>query len=395
MSEDDLEKPIGKQAAPDRGKLRSRFDAPTAAAFVVGGLLAFICFWALLVDDPTGGEPVASASIERKAATALAAPAAPSDQKPADGHGAVVPREGSTVVNAGDPMPKSGPVIIRIPGPADAQGAPPAAGAIKAPEPAMLEASGYGALPRIAPDGRRPLDVYARPANPPKGAARVALVVSGLGIGRDLTTAAIQGLPSTITLAFSPYGDDVADFVEKARASGHEVLIQAPMEPFGYPQNDTGPQTLLTALPASANLERLRWTLARAKGYVGVAPLGGGKFLDADGSLQPVFTELARRGLLFAAPSTGGGDRISDSANRAGLAHTRPGEALDAVAEAGAIDAALAELERSAKQGDVVLGFASATPLALRRIDVWREGLAKRGVALVPVSAALAPQGPS
>ena len=33
-----------------------------------------------------------------------------------------------------------------------------------------------------------------------------------------------------------------------ARAAGHEVLLQAPMEPFDYPDNDPGPQTLLTSL---------------------------------------------------------------------------------------------------------------------------------------------------
>jgi polysaccharide deacetylase 2 family uncharacterized protein YibQ len=398
MSEDDLDRPIGKPAPPKKGKLLSRFDLTTVAAFVVGGVLVFAGFWALLVDEPLGGEPVAVATIARKVGVAPVAQQQAENKAP-EGHGVqevAVNREGTPVINPGDPMPKKGPVIIRIPGDGDAPLSGASAGAGPRPaDPALLESSAYGSLPRVGTDGRRPLDVYARGADAAPGAARVALVVAGLGVGREITNLAIQSLPATVSLAFSPYGDDVADLVEKARASGHEVLLQAPMEPFGYPANDTGPQTLLTALPASANLERLRWALGRAKGYVGVAPLGGGKFLDADASVQPVFTELARRGLLFASASIDGADRLGDAAARAGLAHTKSGAAVDGGGDAASIDAALADLERSAKQGEVALGFANATPLTLKRIEIWREGLAKRGVALVPASAAIAPQGPS
>ena len=32
---------------------------------------------------------------------------------------------------------------------------------------------------------------------------------------------------------------------QRARSEGHELFLQAPMEPFDYPDNDPGPQTLL------------------------------------------------------------------------------------------------------------------------------------------------------
>ena len=43
------------------------------------------------------------------------------------------------------------------------------------------------------------------------------------------------------------------------RQGGHEVLLQLPMEPFDYPDNDPGPQTLLTMLSADQNADRLAW----------------------------------------------------------------------------------------------------------------------------------------
>ena len=54
------------------------------------------------------------------------------------------------------------------------------------------------------------------------------------------------------TLAFTPYGSDPAKLAERARAQRHEILLQIPMEPFDYPDNDPGPQTLLTTLGAGA-----------------------------------------------------------------------------------------------------------------------------------------------
>jgi len=394
MTQDDLEKPLMPRAGRSPRRTRRRVDGAVALACVVGAALAFVGLWAMLADDPLGGEPVAVAAIERRApppphqpaqADPTAAPAAPSS--PGDSA-----REGVPVVRPGDPMPKSGPVIIRIPGANEpAETGQASSSAVQA---ALLEDSRYGPLPRIGADGRRPLDVYARPQQAGAAKARVALVVAGLGVSREATEIATASLPAPVTLAFSPYGKDVAEQVEKARAQGHEVLIQAPMEPYGYPGNDTGPQTLLTSLPAPANLERLRWALGRAQGYVGVAPLGGGKFLEAEPALAPVFTELGRRGLLFAA-AAGGESRADAAAEQAGLVHARPATQIDVVAEAGAIDAALADLERAAKADGAAVGWATASPLSLKRIAAWAGGLADRGVALTPITAAVRPQGPS
>jgi polysaccharide deacetylase 2 family uncharacterized protein YibQ len=66
--------------------------------------------------------------------------------------------------------------------------------------------------------------------------------------------------------------------VERARAQRHEVLLQIPMEPFDYPDNDPGPQTLLTTLAPEQNLDRLFWHLSRFQGYAGIANFMGARF---------------------------------------------------------------------------------------------------------------------
>ena len=396
---DNLEKPL---KAPPQGRPKRRaesVDGVAVLALGVCGALAAAGAWAAFVTDPFGGEPFATALIERRAParsvgeTELQRQAAA--HMPAESQ-APQSRNGVPIVRPGDPMPKSGPVIIRVPGAEDAPERKAAVGG-GAPVPvqnAMLEDSRYGALPRIASDGRRPLDVYARRSAAVAGTPRVALIVGGLGIGREATQAALKALPAEVTLAFSPYGADVADLVAQARKDGREVLIQAPMEPFAYPSNDPGPQTLLTSLPASANLERLRWSLGRASGYVGVAPLAGGRFQQAEQALSPVMVELSRRGLLFVGQA-GAESRVAKVARASGLAYGLVGGPVDASPDAGSIDAALGDLERDAKANGSAIGWASASPLTLKRIEAWRTGLGARGVTLAPVTAALPPQDPS
>ena len=68
-----------------------------------------------------------------------------------------------------------------------------------------------------------------------------------------------------------PYGAEVERLAALARSEGHEILLQVPMEPFNYPDNDPGPQTLLTSLTPEQNLERLYWLMSRMQGYVGLA----------------------------------------------------------------------------------------------------------------------------
>src|SRR5262249_14130137 len=130
----------------------------------------------------------------------------------------------------------------------------------------LSEPSRHGPLPRVAQDGTRPADAYARPVKAIPGkpnAPRIAIVVGGLGIGAGATNDAIAKLPGPVTLSFAPYGSEIAAQGARARQSGHELLLQIPMEPSDFPDNDPGPQTLLTSLDGAQNIDRLQWLLSR------------------------------------------------------------------------------------------------------------------------------------
>lgn len=238
----------------------------------------------------------------------------------------------------------------------------------------------------VAPQIVSPPRAEALPPADEKALRRVAVVVGGLGLNAAVTGAAIA-LPAGVSLAFSPYAAGLADWLAQARAAGHEALLELPMEPAGYPASDPGPQALLTGRPAAENRARLDWLLGRGSGYVGVTNALGDKFLAATEHLRPVLEVLAERDLVFIASPRAPSEVAERIARALGLPFAAARLALDARASTAAIEAALAELEALARAQGAAIGFASAYPATIARLEEWAPSLAGKGLVLVPVSA--------
>jgi len=148
---------------------------------------------------------------------------------------------------------------------AEAVSHPVYAGGNLVADPALIENSVQGPLPRIADDGRKPMTVYAVPA-PANAKFKIAILVNGLGQSATATKTALDALPANVTLGFVPYASDAAEWVSKARERGHEVLLQIPMEPLDFPDSDIGPNTLRSGQEEEANIQRLSWALSRFTG---------------------------------------------------------------------------------------------------------------------------------
>lgn len=264
------------------------------------------------------------------------------------------------------------------------------------PAPGLVEKSKYGPLPKIAIDGRRPAEVYARPLNQAQaaaGPARVAVLVSGLGVpGAPPDSNVIKGLPPPVSIAYGAYGRSLQERVTKARADGHEVLLAIPLEPNDYPAEDPGPHTLLTTLPTDENIKRLHWLMSRYTGYVGVTNHMGAKFEATEGSLQPVLAELKKRGLLYLDKGSIGSSTGLEIANGIGLDYAVTQVQLDGGNSSADMAKALAELEATAKANGTAIGVANAGPATAKQIAEWAGSLKSKGLVLVPVSAAMRAQ---
>jgi len=259
------------------------------------------------------------------------------------------------------------------------------------PVPALVEESEYGPLPKIAADGRRPAEVYARPSlygQVAGGPPRVAVLVSGLGVPGALDGDVIKGLPPPVSIAYGAYGRSLQERVTKARAEGHEVLLAIPLEPKDYPAEDPGPHVLLTTLPTDENLKRLQWLMSRYTGYVGVTNDMGAKFEVTEASLRPMLEEVKRRGLLYLDDGSVEGSVAGQVAKGLGLDYSVAQVQLDAHQMAKA----LAALEAAAKAQGAAIGVAKAEPDTVKKITEWAGSLEAKGLVLVPVSAAMRSQ---
>jgi polysaccharide deacetylase 2 family uncharacterized protein YibQ len=255
------------------------------------------------------------------------------------------------------------------------------------PDPALIVETPVGPLPVIAPDGRQAWQVYQRPFSDRSGGARIAIVIADMGMSQSATRAAIQQLPGTVTLAFAPYAADLDTWIAQARAAGHEVMLQLPMEPHNYPVNDPGPYTLLTSLSAEDNLDRLEWLLSRFTGYVGVTNYMGSRFTTSPEHLRPVLSVLRDRGLMFLDSRSSGNSVAGKMAGEIGLPRALNNRFLDAVASRRDIDTRLAELERIAEATGFAVGIGFPFPVTIERIAAWAATLPAKGLVLSPVSA--------
>ena len=257
-------------------------------------------------------------------------------------------------------------------------------------DPALIENSPAGPLPRIADDGRKPMTAYGAPAA--AGKLRIAIVVSGLGSSAKATGTALAALPASVTLGFAPYARDVQNWVNEARSLGHEVLLEVPMEPFDYPDSDPGPHTLRAGTDEDTNIQRLNWALSRFTGYAGVTNLLGQRFLADSDALSPTLTSLQRRGLYFYDNGAAPQSVAPNVAAREGAAFVQAAETLDAIQTAAEIDRHLSALEDQARAHGSAVGSGFLYPVTVERIAVWARGLAARGFVLVPVSAIVSTQ---
>ena len=388
MAADDLSAPLG-QKPKKKSRFRLPLAIPQAIAGVLGLIVAVFAAWAVVMEDPLGGEPmavVAAPPVQSKTEM----PKVEAAVAAAPGQGARS-YDGPAPAQAAPPGSQTITIIDGSTGKRQEIAIPSAPNKSAPVEQRLLETSRHGSIPKIGPDGARPAEIYSRPvklaaAGGKADGPRIAIVIGGLGISASATQEALK-LPAPVTLAFAPYAPDVERLAANARAGGHEVLLQVPMEPFDYPDNDPGPQTLLMSLSAEQNLDRLHWLMSRFQGYVGIANYMGARFTASEPALSPVLREMAKRGLIYLDDGSSPRSLASQIAGANNMSFAKAEVQLDAVPTPVNIDRALTKLEAAARDRGMAVGIATALPASIERIMQWAKSAEARGFVLVPISA--------
>ncbi len=421
MAPDDLNTPLGLR------KKTAQFRPPPMtypiAAGVLAVFLATFAAWLFLDNDPLGGEPMVVVRSDLASAGADGAgkrhfPAGKAEKDP--GHGEILAgsdppgnasvqepdksqektktsiqqRVGAAGKSEENPAANGEQIVTIIDGksgarqevkiPASADGLAPGI------DPQLIEATRNGPIPRIGADGLRAAQAFAKPVPTKPNSPQISIVVTGMGISANITTEAINKLPSPITLAFAPYGSDLERVTGKARTLGHELLLQVPMEPFDYPENDPGPQTLVTSLTPEQNTDRLQWLMGRFQGYVGITNQMGTRFTATAQAFSTILREISKRGLIYVDDGSSPRSLAGQIAGGNNLPFAKANVILDTVPSAAEIDRALVRLEAIARENGNAVGFASALPVSIERISLWAKTAEGRGFTLTPISMAAA-----
>ncbi|MGF9695177.1 divergent polysaccharide deacetylase family protein [Rhizobium sp. 0TCS1.26] len=388
----DLHAPLGQNRKPKDRRSRRPSFAVLAGLVAAGGVLG-LSFYAMRSGGLETAPPVEvtlavppAALPQTAPAPAKPAPAAPKDAMRATSQsGANVDRtvlDDGSVVTKFSPKPRDGqgPLII------DAQrnGQDPRMAAM--PNEDLLEETPFGRLPVRAPDGLRPMDQYGRPWSGARG-SRIAIVIGGLGLSQTGTQTAIEKLPGSVTLAFAASGNSLQRWMQEARRAGHELLMQVPMEPFDYPDNDPGPLTLTTSRGEAENLKRLHEAMGRITNYTGIVNYLGGRYLTDADALEPVLRDISDRGLLFLDDGSSARSLTEQVGKAVDLPRAFGDVAIDAQVDGQAILRKLDDLERIAQRKGMAIGVGSAFDETVEAVAEWIEKAEGRGVEIVGVSA--------
>lgn len=377
--DDEDEDEDGEGGPSSKKKLIIIAGGATAALLLIGGIVWFFM---------SGDSAEEQADGEKSNIPMVALDIAPKAQPKGGGLNAIL--AGTPGADKAPSGPGAGVMVPVISPLAFASLAPPKVkdGPLGASnDPALSEQSPQGLLPIIAEDGRQSWQVYAKPFENQDSNPRVAIVIRGLGQSESATEAAIQLLPGNVTLAFDPYAPNLSDWMEKARAAGHEVMVMVPLEPTTFPFDDPGPLGLMTINAPEENRLRLENILSRMTGYIGVVTVMGSKFNTSDEHLRTFLGEIKKRGLMFLE-----GNVISDSlapkiATEIGLPRAVTNVVLDSIPTKAEIDAQLVELEAVLARQPAAVAIAEGYPSSIERIAAWTANLEAKNLVLSPLSA--------
>jgi polysaccharide deacetylase 2 family uncharacterized protein YibQ len=380
----EIERPLGQESRPGGRKERRRISRSAVAATVASLAIVAAAGGIALRPRPFHQAPevVVSRPEPAKAADAASPSAPPAGTAAAPG--AASGKDGPHIIHVNpDTARPQGTIVIRDPA-SLAQDLRTA----HLPDRALIEQSEMGPLPIRSVDGRRPVDVYARPWSGTRG-ARVVIVIGGLGLSQTGTQYAIQKLPGTVTLAFAPQGNSLDRWMRDARQTGHELLMQVPFEPYDYPNVNPGRNTLTVEASAAENLRSLHWALSRITNYTGIMNYMGARFVADESAMDPVMKDLARRGLLYLDDGTSARSVAPQLALKDGVPFAEGDLTIDTSRDRGDILKKLDQLEATARAKGFAIGTGSAFQVTVDTVADWINEAVKRGVEIVPVTAVM------
>jgi len=299
------------------------------------------------------------------------------------------------------PLPAAGQSKVTVPlslperpgkpsaGTADQKKATPSTQRIRKPLEKLIDTSGGMPLPVVASDGTTPFEAYKSRlgAATNEKRARIALVLTGIGLNTSRSTAAFASLPSEVSVAISPYARTPQAWVDQAFDQGRDVLLMVPMEPNSFPTIDPGPDTLLRDAPTAQNIQKLHTVMGKMRGYSGLINDTGSRFTASEVALGPILDDVAKRGLMVVDARASAYTVLASQAKKRGIPVAVNTRFVDNSLRPEDIDRQLRDLERTAMTVGSAVGLIRDFPVTQERVQAWQAALDETQFILTPISA--------
>jgi polysaccharide deacetylase 2 family uncharacterized protein YibQ len=222
----------------------------------------------------------------------------------------------------------------------------------------------------------------------PRGPARIAVIVDELG-GRADVVSRLLALGRPVTLAVLPGLPLSRQIARDGTRAGLEVLVQLPLEPYRFPEDDPGPGVLTVGMSTDEITRRTRAHLAGIPGAAGVATRMGSRFTEDRARMRAVLEPVFLGGLYFVDSLTTPRSVGYDLARVLGIPAARRQVFLDPEESEASARARFAEAEQWAERRGSVVAIAHGRLLTVRLLEEAMPRWEARGLRLVPVSTLL------
>ncbi|MEZ5690988.1 MAG: divergent polysaccharide deacetylase family protein [Rickettsiales bacterium] len=244
----------------------------------------------------------------------------------------------------------------------------------------------FGKIPKISSDGKKPWQYYAKNMKIDSSKPMIAIIVSGLGQYKYSLDHALR-LPENINLSFSPYSPNIDVLLSMARTSGHEVMLDLPMESIDYPASDPGPLGLLVSKDQQENEIKIKKIMAKNSSYVGFVTPKNEIFLENIDLAKSLIKILSMRGLMMIVGKKPAKQSIEELIEVDSTSNAIIDTVIDEELSESSINAKLLLLEQMAAKKGYAIGLIDSYPISIKYLEKWINRTKNHDFNLVPVSA--------
>jgi polysaccharide deacetylase 2 family uncharacterized protein YibQ len=220
---------------------------------------------------------------------------------------------------------------------------------------------------------------------PVSGTGQLAIIIDDMGTSlHEARTLAGIGVP--LTFSIIPGLRSYREVAAFAASKDIEIMIHIPMQSKGWPGQRLESNGLLVSMTdseISGHLEEYLRTLPRAAGANNHM---GSEFSEHEDKMRVVLESLQGKGLFFVDSVTSPKSVGVRLARELGMKSGRRNVFLDNEQNGSYIRGQLSQAVRLAKKNGAAIAICHPHPATIQALAAVLPGLAKQGVALVPVS---------